>query len=161
MDRSGPGRGQADADLARPLGVRAGHEGGLLLVPYLDEVELVPVAVEGADDRVDPVPGITVDPFDAVLGESFEQEVGCQLSHRTPIYQIALRSIWLPRRGCVKRIKEAAGQPARGGLASARLQGVAHFTVAGKRSPPAPAPRARVPTALDRNGDPAARRRGL
>src|SRR3954453_8975080 len=32
---------QADADLAGILGVRAGHEGGHLLVPHLHELELL------------------------------------------------------------------------------------------------------------------------
>src|ERR671930_447062 len=87
MDRARSRRGQADADLARPLGVRAGHEGGLLLVPNLDELQLVLVALERADDCVDPVAGIAVDPLDAVVGESLQEEVGGQLSHRTPIYR--------------------------------------------------------------------------
>ena len=41
MDRARPGRRQADADFAGELGVRAGHEGGHLLVADLDEVEVV------------------------------------------------------------------------------------------------------------------------
>ncbi len=41
MDRARPGRGQADADFARELGVRAGHERRHFLVPDLDEIDLV------------------------------------------------------------------------------------------------------------------------
>ena len=85
VDGARPGSGETDADLARPLRFRAGHERRHLLVAYLDELELVPVALERADDRIDPVAGIAVDASDAVLGETFQQEISSQLSHRTPI----------------------------------------------------------------------------
>src|SRR5204862_2130640 len=81
VDRSGPRGGEADADLPGPLRVRARHEGGLLLVPHLDELQLVLVALERADDRVDPVAGIAVDAFDTVLDEPFQDEVCGQLGH--------------------------------------------------------------------------------
>src|SRR5439155_26192415 len=55
MDRTGAGRCETDADLAGPLRVRACHEGGHLLVARLDELQLVLVALERTDDRVDPV----------------------------------------------------------------------------------------------------------
>ena len=50
MDRARPGGGQAHADLAGELGVGARHEGGHLLVPHLDELELALVRVECADE---------------------------------------------------------------------------------------------------------------
>jgi hypothetical protein len=85
VDRPRARRGETDAHLAGPLRVCARHERGHLLMADLDELQLVLLALEGADDGVDPVTGIAVDPPNAVLGESFQQEVSGQLSHRTPI----------------------------------------------------------------------------
>src|SRR5437764_11660826 len=82
MDRARARRGEAHADLARPLRVCARHERRHLLVTHLHELQLVLVALERADDRVDPVARITVDPPHAVLGEPFEEKVSSQLSHR-------------------------------------------------------------------------------
>ena len=81
VDRSRAGGGEANADLAGPFRMRTGHEGGLLLVAHLHELELVLVALERADDRVDPVAGIAVDALDAVLGEALEQEICGELGH--------------------------------------------------------------------------------
>ena len=55
VDRARPGGRQADADVAAELGVRARHEGGELLVGGLDELDLLAVLVEAAEDPVDAV----------------------------------------------------------------------------------------------------------
>src|SRR3954452_14280900 len=81
VDRSRPGRGEADAHLTGPLRVAAGHERRHLLMARLDELDLLLVAVERPDGRVDPVAGITVDPVDAPLGEAIEHEVRGRLGH--------------------------------------------------------------------------------
>ena len=81
MDRAGSRRREADADLACPFRVCAGHEGRHLLVADLDELELVRRPVERADDRVDAVAGVPVDPADPVFVEPPEQEIGGGLAH--------------------------------------------------------------------------------
>ena len=60
VDRARPRDGDADADLARELGMRAGHEGRELLVARLDELHLL-VAPEGTHDAVDAIARIAVD----------------------------------------------------------------------------------------------------
>ncbi len=82
MDRAGAGGRQAHTGLAGELGVGAGHERGHLLVANLDELRPVAVVPERADDAVDPVARIAVDPLDApIRGQSFEQVVGDGLAH--------------------------------------------------------------------------------
>ena len=81
VDRPGARGGEAHAHLAGPLCVAAGHEGGHLLVPGLDEIDLVGVPVERPEGRVDPVAGIAVDALHAPLGEPLEHEVGGGLAH--------------------------------------------------------------------------------
>ena len=76
MDRSRPRRRQAHADLIRPLGVRAGHQGGRLLVADLDELDALLGALQGAHDPVDAIAGIAVDAVDAPLGEPLNEEIG-------------------------------------------------------------------------------------
>src|SRR5436305_980445 len=78
----------AAADLARPLGVCTRHERGHLLVSDLHELDVL-LALQRTDNRVDAVSGVAVDPADAVLGESFEYEIGGRLGHlnRTPIFR--------------------------------------------------------------------------
>ena len=82
VDRARPGSREADADLAGPFRVRAGHERRLLFVPHLHELECILVPLERADDGIDAVPRVAVDAFDAVLGETLEEEVGSLLAHR-------------------------------------------------------------------------------
>src|SRR5207244_798579 len=67
--------GQADADLAGELRMRARCEGGELLVADLRELDLVADLVEGAQDPVDPVAWVSVDALDAPLGEALEHEL--------------------------------------------------------------------------------------
>ena len=57
MDAAGPGGGDAGTDAAGELRPRAGREGGGLLVPYLDEPDLVLVLAQRFDDAVHPVAG--------------------------------------------------------------------------------------------------------
>jgi hypothetical protein len=58
VDGAGTARREAHADLARELGVRAGHERGHLFVPHLDERELTLLEpTERRHDSVDPSPG--------------------------------------------------------------------------------------------------------
>src|SRR5581483_7725078 len=78
----GAGGRHADADLARPLRVAAGHERGHLLVPHLDELGVAVRPVECSDESVDPVAGIAVDAVHAPLAEALEDEVGDHLAHR-------------------------------------------------------------------------------
>jgi hypothetical protein len=49
-------------------------------VPRLDELRLVDL-VEGADQAVDPVAGIAVDPVDTPFAEAFENEFRDVLGH--------------------------------------------------------------------------------
>src|SRR5207302_10308324 len=81
VDRARTGGRHAASDLPGELRVPAGHEGGYLLVACLDEVELVLRAVERAEEGVDPVAGIAVDPLDAPLPEALEHVVGDELRH--------------------------------------------------------------------------------
>ena len=67
---------EADAELARELCMRHGHEGAHLLVARLDEVDLA-IALDGADHAVDAVSGIAVDPFHAPRLEAFDEKVRC------------------------------------------------------------------------------------
>jgi hypothetical protein len=75
VDGAGARRGQADADLAGELRVRARGEGGELLVADLRELDLVADLVERAQDPVDAVAGIAVDALDAPFGEPLEHEL--------------------------------------------------------------------------------------
>jgi hypothetical protein len=80
VDRARAGRRHAHADLAGELRVRAGGEGGDLLVADLGELELRNL-VEGAEQAVDAVARITVDALDAPLGEAVEDERSDGLRH--------------------------------------------------------------------------------
>ena len=55
VQAAGAGGRQADAELAGELGVAARHEGGRLLVPRLDEADLVPALAQGLHEAVDAV----------------------------------------------------------------------------------------------------------
>ena len=57
VDRPRSRCGQADPYGACELGVSAGHELGSLLVTGLDEPQPVLMAVQRAEDSLDPVPG--------------------------------------------------------------------------------------------------------
>ncbi|MET3789163.1 hypothetical protein ABIC24_006859 [Methylobacterium radiotolerans] len=79
--RAGAGRGEAHADLAGELGVGGGHERRHLLVADLDELEGQVVALERAEEPVDPVPGVAEDRLDAPFGEALPEEVGDGVGH--------------------------------------------------------------------------------
>ncbi len=84
VDRARPRRGEADADLAGPLGVGAGHEGGLLLVAGLDEPDGVLGVLEAVQRARDPVDAVAWEPVDAADApgvEAAEEEVGDGLAH--------------------------------------------------------------------------------
>ena len=84
MDRAGTGGRHADPGFAGELGMRTRHERRHLLVPGLDELgtlRAIARAAERADDPVDPVPGISVDPLDAPCGETLEKVVAHGLAH--------------------------------------------------------------------------------
>ncbi len=68
VDGAGPGGGQAYADIAGEFGVTARHKGRHLLMPHLDEIELVASAVERPDEPVDPVTGKSKDALYAPAG---------------------------------------------------------------------------------------------
>src|SRR5687768_16499970 len=77
-----PGRGgQAYADLAGELGMRAGHEGRFLLVTYLHELEAVVGPIEGSENAVDAIAWVAVDSFDAPFAQALEKEIGKRLGH--------------------------------------------------------------------------------
>jgi hypothetical protein len=61
--------------------VAAGHERRHLLVARLDELDGVLMTPESAQDAVDSVAGIAVDPLHAPLVESLEHEIGGCLRH--------------------------------------------------------------------------------
>src|SRR5512142_1169841 len=70
MDRAGAGGGDARADLPGELGVRTRHERGHLLVPGLDELRVIADVLERAQERVDPITGISIDAVDSPLARS-------------------------------------------------------------------------------------------
>ena len=84
MDRARAGGGEAHADLARPFRVRAGHERRHLFVAHLDELDPVREFLQCADDRVDPVARIPVDPAHTVLVQPLEQKLCRRHTHRSP-----------------------------------------------------------------------------
>src|SRR5205823_4121832 len=84
VDRAGAGGRDADADLAGELRVAAGHERRHLLVADLDELGVAAGTVERAEERVDAVAGIAVDPVDTPLRQPFEDEISDPLSHSYP-----------------------------------------------------------------------------
>src|SRR5438477_10061951 len=78
VDRAGAGGRHADARLAGEFRVRAGHERGHLFVPDLNEIDLLPGALERSHDPVDAIAGITVDAPYTPFAEALDEEVaGC------------------------------------------------------------------------------------
>ena len=82
---SRPRRRKTDADLPAELGMAATHEGGRLLVPRLDELNLVPGTVERADDAVDAIAGITVDATHAPFQQTRDKRIGYGLAHQVAL----------------------------------------------------------------------------
>jgi hypothetical protein len=81
VNGAGTGGGDADAGLARELGVCAGHEGGHLLVPDLDEGDGVLGTVQRAEEAVDAIAGIAIDTADTPRLEPLDDEVRGRLAH--------------------------------------------------------------------------------
>jgi hypothetical protein len=81
VDRTRSRGGEADADLAGELRVRAGHERRELLVRGLDELDPLAVLVEAAEDAVDPVAGVAEHAVDAVLVQAGEDVGADRLGH--------------------------------------------------------------------------------
>ena len=90
VDRARAGGSETDADLAGELRVCAGHERRHLLVPDLDELEAVD-AFECADDAVDAVARVAVDPLDAPLREAVQEVVGYELWHEVSLRSLPIR----------------------------------------------------------------------
>ena len=83
VDAARPGRGQADAQPAGVLGVAAGGERGGLLVPHLDEADLVLVRAQRLEDAVDAVAGEAEDRVHAPVDQPLDQQIGDGLRHRS------------------------------------------------------------------------------
>src|SRR5207245_4173353 len=118
MDRARTRGGEADADLAGELGLRARHEGRELLVARLDEFHLV-VAPERAHDAVDAIAGVAVDTLNAPLREALEQEIANRLGHVLPprritrVVQVLYRRKANARREARVRSQRALTSPPR------------------------------------------------
>src|SRR3569832_2169483 len=63
--------------------MRARHERRHLLVPRLDELHLVAGALQGAQEAVDAVSGISVDPVNPPRLQAFHHEVTGRFAHGT------------------------------------------------------------------------------
>ena len=74
MDRTGPGRRVAQADLTGEFRVRRGHKGCHLLVPDLNIFHAFPGLLERHIETSDTVSGIPVDPLQAPCGQSMPNE---------------------------------------------------------------------------------------
>src|SRR5690606_24437546 len=81
VDGAGPRGGEADARPAGELRVRGGGERGQLLVAGLDEPDLVARVVEAAEDAVDAVARVAVDPVDAPFVQAVQDEGSDGLGH--------------------------------------------------------------------------------
>ena len=81
MNAAGAGGGQADAEPAGVLGVGAGHEGRGLLVPHLDEADLVLARAQRLHDAVDAVAGKSEDHVDAPVQNGFDENVAAGVCH--------------------------------------------------------------------------------
>src|SRR5205085_3595828 len=94
--------------------------GGHLLVTHLDELDLVLGPLERADDGVDAVTGIAVDPPHAVLVQPLEEEVGRGLLHDVPFSWARSQSCRLRTWACWSNGPCAACRPTGSKRLSAR-----------------------------------------
>ena len=98
VDAAGAGGGEADAEPAGVLGVAAGHERRRLLVPHLDEADLVLALAQRLHDAVDAVAGQAEDDVDAPVVQGVDQKSAAvfamkrSLAGSSPSYQAASRS---------------------------------------------------------------------
>ena len=81
VDGPGPAGGEADAQPPGELGVAAGGEGRRLLVPALDEADLVLVLAQGLEDPVDPVAGQAEGRVHAPVDQLLDDHVARGLRH--------------------------------------------------------------------------------
>jgi hypothetical protein len=72
---------QANTDLTGEFGMRARHERGHLLVPHLDEVELVAGAVERRYDSSNAVARKSENSTDTPFRKAFEEEIADGFAH--------------------------------------------------------------------------------
>ena len=70
MDGARPGGRQANTDLAGQLSMTTGHEGGFFFMAHLNEMDFLFRPAKRADNAVDPVARIPVDPFDTPFAKS-------------------------------------------------------------------------------------------
>src|SRR5207248_3356896 len=76
MDATRSGSGQADSQLPRVLGVGAGHESSRLLMPDVDEADLVLTGPQRLHDSVDAVPREAEDDLYPPIVDGVNQYVG-------------------------------------------------------------------------------------
>ena len=81
MRRARTGGREADAELARELGVGARHEGRHLLVARLDELDLAVRPIQRLDDAVDAVAGVAEDLAHAPRVKALDDEIPNSLGH--------------------------------------------------------------------------------
>ena len=81
MDRARPRRGEANAYFAGEFGMRRGHEGGLFFMSRLDKGEAILSAFKRAQNAVNPVTRIAVDPGSAPIRQTGKHEVGDGIGH--------------------------------------------------------------------------------
>ena len=105
MNRARAGGGEANADFAGELGVRAGHERGHFLVPHLDEFDRVARPINGADDAVDAIAGKSVDSLDSPGREPLKKKIADLVAHMLFVPLVLLRI----RDGCDQRVFRLAG----------------------------------------------------
>ena len=112
MDRAGPGGGIAKADLAGEFGVSRRHEGGHLLVPDLDVLQIVFGLLQRHVQAADAVAGIAIDALKAPFLQAMPYEFAD--IHPHGVLRKAQRrteeTFWLPlpnsdgERGAVRRV---------------------------------------------------------
>jgi hypothetical protein len=73
--------GDAHAEPSGVLGIRAGHEGGRLLVAGLNEPDVLTSRAEGFHDAVDAVPWHPKDDLNAPLAQNVDQDVRGGVTH--------------------------------------------------------------------------------
>ena len=81
MNPARTGRGQAHSDLAGRLGMPTGYEGRGLLMVNKDEFHPASVAAQSFHNAVDAVAGHTEDRLDPPVGDSRDQQFGCNGNH--------------------------------------------------------------------------------
>ena len=81
VDRTRPGSGVAESDLAGELGVGRGHKGRHLLVANLDVLEAVLDLLQRHVETTDAIAGVAVDALDSPLLQAMPHEVADVHAH--------------------------------------------------------------------------------